>query len=132
VTAPPRTTTITLPLEQAKDNYGMPPGTVRWVMPWPVRLTGDFRHCGAYTAYNVSLFESPELAHRWHGERGPEDMQGSFSPEAAVIASHYYARDFVYRIPVSVGSVLRTVIGRFEVRDDWPLNYPYLVKVVDA
>jgi hypothetical protein len=132
VTAPPITTTITLPLEPAKDNYGMPKTTVRWVLPWSVTLTGSFRHCGPYTTYNVSLFENVELARKWHGNRGPEDMQGSFSAEAAVIASHYYAKDYVYRIPVGVGTVVRTVLGRFEVRDDWMLNYPYLVKVVDA
>lgn len=131
MTAPPLTKTITLPLEVAQDNYGMPNETRRWVLPWSVRLGGNFRHCGPHTTYGLSLFETVELARKWHGDRGPGDMHGSFSAEASVIAASYHPRDFVYRIPVEVGTVFRTTLGRFEVRDDWQLNYPYLVKVAD-
>lgn len=130
MTAPP-ITTVTLPLELARDNYGMPSETQRWVLPWSVTLAGSFRHCGHHATYGVSLFKNVELARRWHGDRGPEDMHGCLSAEASVIAAQYHARDYVYRIPVTVGSVFRTILGKFELRDDWALNYPYLVKVVD-
>lgn len=128
MTAPP-TTIITLPLEITRENYGLSREANRWVLPWSVRLTGDFHHCGPHTTYSVSLFETTELASKWHGGRGPKAMRGSLSAEAAVIASHYHARDYVYRIPVTIGTVFRTVLGKFELRDDWALNYPYLVKV---
>jgi hypothetical protein len=121
-------------LVESDDDY-----TPRWVQPRhavagleaSVVLRGNFKH-NRHAPFEVVIFDTPELFRSWHtGKfdtfRGPEEGIGDLSAQATIISSPPQAVRTV--INVEAGDILRTVIGDYEIRDDWGLHDPYLVKV---
>jgi hypothetical protein len=117
--------TITLPLVLKTDDYGR-----RWVLPDGLRLTGNFAHNRGAT-FRVTAFDREEDMTRWWGASNqvPAGAVGDLMACASVIAAHYGPDDYFYRLPVVNGQRFRTFLGLLELRDDWWLHDPYLVKV---
>ena len=133
-TTPTQVSVFTLPLEETAYL-----DTPHWVTPWAVRLTGNFKHNPGYT-FRAQVFPHRTWAEKWfgvgnegpHSERAlPPGMIGTFAPEAGVIAAHPLPRQFYIALTVKPGDRLRTYLGLLEIRDDWRLHNPYLVKVED-
>ena len=95
-----------------------------------VVLRGAFRH-NPHSPFEVVIFEDERAFAHWHGSsHAPEGAIGDLSAQATVISNRREPRREV--INVAAGDILDTPLGRFEIRDDWRLHDPYLVRVAGA
>lgn len=115
---------------QSADDYSR-----RWVQPRhkaarfdaEVQLSGSFKH-NRHHPFEVVLFDDEQGYAAWHGGYAPPGAVGGL--KAVSIAITAWKEEKPGRIPVKVGDIIRTSIGDFEIRDDWALHDPYLVRVV--
>lgn len=119
-------------LVQSSDSYGN-----RWVQPRheaarfdaEVQLSGSFKH-NRHSPFEVTVFDDEQgMADYFGSQYGgpPQGAVGCLRAQATVLTA--WKEEKPSRVQVAVGDILETPIGNYEIRDDWPLHDPYLVRV---
>ncbi|BBY54040.1 hypothetical protein H7J07_05385 [Mycobacterium koreense] len=97
----------------------------RWESGDGVKLRGVFRHNPNHP-FRAVVFADEDAFRGWHGGRTPDGAVGGLRPMPVAISAHPGQPS--ESIDVAAGDVLVTELGRFEIKDDWQLNDPYLVR----